>query len=350
MALPVGEQKASNSVGLKTREGPECPEGVTINSLHPYANDTRTKKEKMHNITKVTLENSIIVRPWSGFHAMACVFFHPAWGRVKIKRFILHATMDALLSEGLPPMATWSYAHWAIASVAGWFVLYLFSFVLRFLTRHKKAPPDAYVGAPIVGNYLELGKNPINFIKQGLDKYGPIFTVPMMHKNLTFVLGPEVSKPFYSGNSSTMSQNEVYGFMTPIFGEGVVYDAVPEAKWMKQRNSVSGHLSSKPGELSRGLVSYVAKIEKETIDYLKRWGDSGTVNILDALSELTILTASRCLHGDDVRDDMYEDVSRIFHDLDQGLQPYSVFFPYLPTEAHKKRDVARQQMVNCSVR
>jgi sterol 14-demethylase len=70
------------------------------------------------------------------------------------------------------------------------------------------------------------------------------------------------------------------------------------------------------------------------------------VNLLDILSELTILTASRCLHGDDVRENMFAEVSRIYHDLDKGITPISFFFPYAPIPAHNKRDKARLEMVN----
>ena len=34
---------------------------------------------------------------------------------------------------------------------------------------------------------------------------------------------------------------------------------------------------------------------------------------------------------------------RLFHDLDHGMQPISVLFPYLPIEAHRKRDASRQE-------
>ena len=64
--------------------------------------------------------------------------------------------------------------------------------------------------------------------------------------------------------------------------------------------------------------TYVPLIEKETIDYFERWGDSGergeylidcvirsiskslvvNADLFKALSELIILTASRCLHGE----------------------------------------------------
>lgn len=37
-------------------------------------------------------------------------------------------------------------------------------------------------------------------------------------------------------------------------------------------------------------------------------------------------------------------VDSLLHDLDDGMRPISVFFPYLPTAFHKKRDLARIEM------
>lgn len=216
------------------------------------------------------------------------------------------------------------------------FVIASFVFGKR---RPKNAPPTASLGMPIIGTYIEFAKNPVNFIERCLDKFGPIYTVPMLHKKLTFLLGPEVSRPFFLLGDDSMSQPEVYGFMTPVFGKGVVYDAEP-----KKRTQQYAHMST--GLKSNNLRAYVPKIERETVEYLKRWGASGSVNILDALSELTILTSSRCLHGDDVRENLFEEVSRLYHDLDKGVTPLSFFFPYAPTEAHRRRDEARKEMVN----
>lgn len=97
--------------------------------------------------------------------------------------------------------------------------------------RPKNAPPTARIGAPLVGNYIEFAKNPVTFIDQCYKKFGSIYTVPMLHKNLTFLLGPEVSAPFFSLDDKFMSQPEVYSFMTPVFGKGVVYDAEPDKRY-----------------------------------------------------------------------------------------------------------------------
>jgi len=126
--------------------------------------------------------------------------------------------------------------------------------------------------------------------------------------------------------------------MKPVFGEGVVYDC-PVRKRQVQFQSMSHGL--RPARLK----TYVDKIRVEAQTYLKnKLKTSGTVDLLECLSELTILTASRCLHGDDVRENMYDQVANLYHDLDKGVTPLSVFFPYAPTEAHRKRDLARIEM------
>ena len=42
--------------------------------------------------------------------------------------------------------------------------------------------------------------------------------------------------------------------------------------------------------------------------------------------------------GREVREEMFEEVSTLLHDLDDGMRPISVMFPYLPTAPHRKRD------------
>ena len=99
------------------------------------------------------------------------------------------------------------------------------------------------------------------------------------------------------------------------------------------------------GLRSSRLKSYVSKIERETRDYIKEWGNEGELDLLEKLSELTILTATRCLHGNDVREQMFKEVAQLFHDLDHGISPLSVFWPNAPTKAHATRDKARLRMV-----
>jgi sterol 14alpha-demethylase len=235
----------------------------------------------------------------------------------------------------VPYIGTVTPVMGAIYAVAAILVLT----ILFSKRRPKNAPPNASLGFPIIGTYYEFAKNPVNFVDMCYKKFGCVFTVPMLHKKLTFLIGPEASENFFTLKDEFMSQPEVYGFMTPVFGKGVVYDATPSRRRQQTSNMSRALLKS------ANLKAYVEKIEKECFDYMKRWGNGGEVDILEALSELTILTSSRCLHGDDVRENLFAKVSNLYHDLDKGVTPLSFFFPYAPTSAHASRDNARKEMV-----
>jgi sterol 14-demethylase len=162
----------------------------------------------------------------------------------------------------------------------------------------------------------------------------------MFHKRLTFLIGPEAQEIFFKASDDVLSQNEVYDFMKPVFGPNVVYDATKKKRQVQFQTMANGLRANR-------LKSYVTKIEEETRRYLRdEWGNkNGEIDLLTSLAELTILTASRCLHGDDVRAHVFKDVQKLYHDLDHGLTPLTVFWPTAPTAAHKKRDEAREEMV-----
>jgi sterol 14-demethylase len=162
----------------------------------------------------------------------------------------------------------------------------------------------------------------------------------MFHKRLTYLIGPEAQEIFFKASDDVLSQNEVYDFMQPVFGSGIVYDATKKNRQVQFQTMANGLRTSR-------LKAYVHKIEDETRKYLKQFWtkDEGEVDLLTALSELTILTASRCLHGEDVREHIFKEVQELYHDLDHGLTPVTVFWPNAPTEAHRKRNAAREAMV-----
>jgi len=42
--------------------------------------------------------------------------------------------------------------------------------------------------------------------------------------------------------------------------------------------------------------------------------------------------------GREVREQLFSQVTALFHDLDMGMLPVSVLLPYLPIPAHNRRD------------
>jgi sterol 14-demethylase len=191
------------------------------------------------------------------------------------------------------------------------------------------APPIWRGGLPFVGHFKRFSANPVGVIREGYDKCGNCFTMEFLGNRLTFMLGPDAHAPFFRANDEELSQNEPYKFMTPIFGPGIVFDAPLHIK-NQQLRFMSGALKT------ASLKTYVPKIIAEADAFFNsQWGDEGEIDLLDAMARLTILTASRCLLGKEVRETLFESVTKLLHDLDEGISPLAIFFPNAPLPAFR---------------
>jgi sterol 14-demethylase len=62
------------------------------------------------------------------------------------------------------------------------------------------------------------------------------------------------------------------------------------------------------------------------------------------MAQITILTASRTLQGEEVRSKLDKTFADLYTDLDGGFTPLNFMFPNLPLESYKKRDKAQKAM------
>ncbi|ERN06120.1 sterol 14-demethylase [Amborella trichopoda] len=207
---------------------------------------------------------------------------------------------------------------------------------LLFSRSRKRLPPTVQ-GWPIFGGLIRFLKGPIVMLREEYPKLGSVFTVKLLNKNITFFIGPEVSTHFFKAPESDLSQQEVYQFNVPTFGPGVVFDVDYSVRQEQFRFFTESLRVNK-------LKGYVDQMVVEAEDYFSKWGSEGVVDLKHELEHLIILTASRCLLGREVRDKLFDDVSSLFHDLDNGMLPISVLFPRLPIPAHLRRDRARQRL------
>jgi sterol 14-demethylase len=92
-------------------------------------------------------------------------------------------------------------------------------------TRRSLPPPPAATGAPLLGILPALlAKGPLQVIRDAHAEMGSVFTVRLLHRKVTFLVGPDVSSHFYQGLDSEISQDEVSQFTIPTFGPGVAFD------------------------------------------------------------------------------------------------------------------------------
>ncbi|PNW86578.1 hypothetical protein CHLRE_02g092350v5 [Chlamydomonas reinhardtii] len=200
----------------------------------------------------------------------------------------------------------------------------------------SKRPP-VWEGLPFIGGLLKFTGGPWKLLENGYAKFGECFTVPVAHRRVTFLIGPEVSPHFFKAGDDEMSQSEVYDFNIPTFGRGVVFDVEQKVRTEQFRMFTEALTKNR-------LKSYVPHFNKEAEEYFAKWGETGVVDFKDEFSKLITLTAARTLLGREVREQLFDEVADLLHGLDEGMVPLSVFFPYAPIPVHFKRDRCRKDL------
>eukprot|EP00903_Cladosiphon_okamuranus_P022107 g20329.t1 len=211
--------------------------------------------------------------------------------------------------------------------------------VSAFRRGPKDAPPTVRMGMPVLGNIIAYVRSPVKMLRDCYDMHGAVFTVPLMGVKITYLIGLEEQAPLYKLNESSMGLEEIYKpLLKPILGHDVLWDSHPK----KRKQQFQALAESLRGAR---IKAYVPMTERETRDFLKSWGESGEVDLYPAFCRLIILVAARCLLGDEVRENFFEDVARLFLELVEGLTALSMFLPNAPIPAHRRRDQARKEMV-----
>jgi sterol 14-demethylase len=199
-------------------------------------------------------------------------------------------------------------------------------------------PPRVPGGLPWLGHALSVRRDPVALLRRGRERFGEVFGIRLLGSDATVFCGPDAQAAFFQAPESQLNAREAYRLMAPIFGEGVAYDATPEA--MEEQ---MGFLF--PALRDDRLRAYARVMEDEAEAYVADWADTGEVELTAAMNELTVFIASRCLIGEDYRNRLSTEFAHLYHELEGGINLIAFFNPYLPLPAFRRRDRARVRMV-----
>ncbi|KAJ3057158.1 hypothetical protein HK102_011095 [Quaeritorhiza haematococci] len=89
-------------------------------------------------------------------------------------------------------------------------------------------------------------------------------------------------------------------------------------------------------------------IIEEATKFFQEWDfqKNDAFEIFPQVAELTIRTASTCLMGREIREQLHKDVTKLYHDLDGGFTPLNVFVEWLPLPSFYRRDRANRIMTS----
>ncbi len=202
---------------------------------------------------------------------------------------------------------------------------------------HGALPPKVSGGIPWVGHMVPFVKNPYRFVQRAADEAGEIAAFKMLGQKIILLTGDEASELFYRSTDEQLDQSAAYKLMTPIFGEGLVFDAPLQRKDEQLRALM-------PSLRVDAMREHSHKIVQEVEGLIADWGEHGEIELVGFMKQLTINTASHCLLGREFRYELSAEFADIYHDLEQGVNPLAYHFPYLPIPKFKRRDAARKRL------
>lgn len=182
----------------------------------------------------------------------------------------------------------------------------------------------------------ELRSDPIGLMRRVREECGDVGEFVLAGRRVVLLSGAEANEFFFRAPDEELDQAEAYPFMTPIFGEGVVFDATPE----QRREAL--HNQALKGSFMKG---HAATISAEVDRMIAGWGEEGEIDLLDFFAELTIYTSSACLIGRKFREQLDRRFADLYHDLERGTDAIAYVDPHADIESFRKRDAARAALV-----
>lgn len=186
------------------------------------------------------------------------------------------------------------------------------------------------------GHLNELATDPIGLFWRVREECGDVGQFQLADREVVLVSGAAANEEFFRAPEEDLDQAAAYPFMTPVFGEGVVFDASPEER------SKAIHNSALKGA---HMKQHAVTIPNEAERIIAGWGDEGEIDLLEFFGELTLYTSSACLIGRKFREQLDKHVSELFHDLEKGTDPIAYVDAHADIESFRRRDAARAELV-----
>ena len=202
-----------------------------------------------------------------------------------------------------------------------------------------REPPLVSGGEAEHGHLDELRVDPIGLMRRTRQECGDVGQFRLADRDVVLLTGAEANELFFRAPEEQLDQAEAYPFMTPIFGEGVVFDAPPE----RRREML--HNQALRDKFMRG---HAATIADEVEAMVKPWSTSRAGRSTSSTgSPSSPSTRPRPVSsGRKFRHELDRRFAELYHDLEQGTDAIAYVDPYADIDSFRRRDEARLGLVD----
>ncbi|XP_058737234.1 cytochrome P450 76T24-like [Vicia villosa] len=216
-------------------------------------------------------------------------------------------------------------------------ITFMSATILIFILRNKKStklPPGPYP-LPIIGNILELGKNPHKSLTKLSKTYGPIMTLKLGTRITIVISSPQVAKQVLHENSHIFSNRTVPHALFAVDHHKFSVGWLPTlALWKKLRKVCATKVFSTQ-MLDSTKILRQQKLQ-ELLDYVKEKSKKGEAfDIGEAVFTTVLNSISNTLFSMDLAHSTHDEKSQEFKNIIWGIMEeagnpnVSDFFPIL---------------------
>ena len=195
-------------------------------------------------------------------------------------------------------------------------------------------PPLASGGLPGVGHLIEMLRDRNSLFRRGYAEHGDVFSLKLGPRYAAVITGAEYNRLFYTETDKALNMNDGYTFLREAIGE--VLFIAPAADYYNQRPVMQ--------QIFRRdrMPLYIEAMNIEVQRWLDSLGESGEVEVTQAMLKLTQHVAGRALIGPDFEAELGDEFWRNYLDISKSLDP--VLPPNLPLPKFWRRDRANKRI------
>lgn len=197
-----------------------------------------------------------------------------------------------------------------------------------------KTPPMISGGLPVVGHVVEMLRDRQRLFKRGHAEHGDLFAMKLGPQFVVVVTGAEYNRQFYTETDKSLNMQDGYAFLKEAIGE-VLFTA-SSADYYNQRPVLQQVFKRER------MTAYIQAMNIEVQRWLDSLGQSGEVDITEAMLQLTQYVAGRALIGPEFEAELGEAFWKEYIDISKSLDP--VLPPTLPLPKFWRRDRAKKKI------
>lgn len=195
--------------------------------------------------------------------------------------------------------------------------------------------------------YAAFARDPVGFVRGRFERYGDAYYAANKDGGLVVLRHPDHLREVLSTKASSFSkEHTAFSQLSRVLGDGLLTS--DGDTWTRQRRMIG------PAFAPARIAEYGAVMVDEALVTVREWdAESGTRDLNDDMTALTLRVVSRALFGHDVSPDDISTVARAMHTFQRSLSSPDFLPAWVPLPSRRRlaRDVtALDQLMHRLIR